>query len=197
MKKICIVSVTLLLAVFLAACGAQAPAAVDDSAIEQDTAAEETAAEEITGPFNENDMIFAHDGVEYPISTPAQPLLDMFGSDYELVVAPSCVYGEDGDDKQFIYDFATVNTYPMDGEDIIDEIYIYGGDYVTSRGIALGDTLEMVIEAYGEGGFEDGESYVYALSGDQKDMASQRLYFEMTDGVVTGISYYGANNVVL
>ncbi len=197
MKKISIVLIVLMVAAFLAACGAPAPVAVDSTA-DQEASVEEAVdevIEEVFGPFNENDLTFVNDGVEYPISTPAQPLLDLFGSDFEEIVAPSCSFV--GEDKQFIYDFATVYTYPMDGVDMIDEVYIYGGDFVTNRGIALGDTLDMVIEAYGEGGFEDGPSFVYALSGDPKDMASQRLYFELTDGVITGISYYGANSIVL
>ncbi len=197
MKKISIVLIVLMLTAFLAACGAPAPVAVDSTA-DQDASVEETVeeiAEEVFGPFNENDLTFVNDGVEYPISTPAQPLLDLFGSDYEEIVAPSCSFV--GEDKQFIYDFATVYTYPMDGVDLINEVYIYGGDYVTNRGIALGDTRQMVIEAYGEGGFEDGESYVYAISGDPEDASSPRLYFDFTDGVVSGISYFGANGIVL
>ena len=174
MKKIGIVFVIIMLGVWFAACGAPAPAPA--------------------APFGEADMIFAHDGVEYPISTSAAPLLKVFGDDYEEIVADSCLYV--GEDKQFIYDFASISTYPIEGEDMIDEIYIYGGDFVTNRGIALGDTLEEVIEAYGEGGFEEGISYVYALSGDPLDTQSQRLYFDLTDGIVTGISYFGANNIV-
>ena len=155
----------------------------------------ETEDENVFGAFNENDMIFVHNGVSYPISTDAAPLLKLFGSDYETIEAPSCSF--EGEDKQFIYDFATVYTYPMDGVDLINEIYIYGGDFKTNRNIKLGDTLEAVIEAYGEGGFEDGSSYVYALSGNPEDMESPRLYFELADGIVTGISYFGANGIVL
>lgn len=197
MRKISIVLIILMVSALLAACGAPAPAAVEISD-ENETRVEEAVeeiAEEVFGPFGENDMIFVHDGVEYLISTPAQPLLDLFGSDYEKIVAPSCSFV--GEDKQFIYDFATVYTYPMDGVDLINEVYIYGGDFVTGRGIALGDTRQMVIEAYGEGGFEDGESYVYALNGDPEDATSPRLYFDFTDGVVSGISYFGANGIVL
>ncbi len=195
MRRISIVIAIMMLVAVLSACGAPAPVANDDGATDQAVPVEEAVEEieeEVFGPFGEKDMIFVNDGVEYPISTPAQPLLEAFGDGYEEIVADSCLY--DGYDKQFIYDFATINTYPIEGADMIDEIYIYGGDFVTNRGIALGDTLEMVIEAYGEGGFEEGSSYVYALSGDQEDNASQRLFFDLTDGVITGISYYGANN---
>jgi hypothetical protein len=198
MKNICIVLVIIMVSALLVACGAPAPVAKEDNTDNQEPAEQEVVQEtqeETFGTFGEQDMIFVHEGVKYPISTPAQPLLDLFGTNYEEIVAPSCSFI--GEDKQFIYDFATIFTYPMDNVDFIDEVYIYGGDFVTNRGIALGDTFKMVIEAYGEGGFEDGASYVYALNGDKTDMATQRLYFELTDGIVTGISYYGANNVIL
>ncbi|MBT3318873.1 MAG: hypothetical protein HN948_00465 [Clostridia bacterium] len=198
MKKISIVIVIVMLAAVFTGCGAPAPTVTQDNTANEeapiDEAVEETQEEDF-GPFNENDLTFVHEGVQYPISTPAKPLLDLFGTDFEEIVAPSCSFV--GEDKQFIYDFATVYTYPMDGVDLINEVYIYGGDFVTGRGIALGDTLEMVIEAYGEGGFEDGESYVYAVGGDPDDATSPRLYFDITDGVVSGISYFGANGIVL
>ena len=70
---------------------------------------------------------------------------------YEVITeidAPSCAFV--GEDKQFIYDFATIYTYPMDGVDMINEIYIYGGEYTTSRGIGLGATIDEVKAEYGE-----------------------------------------------
>ena len=197
MKKLFIILITFTLILSFAACSSQeAPADSDrQEAADMQESEDTQTAEDVSGPFNENDMIFVYNGVSYPISTEAQPLLDVFGSDYEEITAPSCSF--DGEDKQFIYDFATVYTYPVDGVDLLNEIYVYDGDFTTNRGISLGDTLDDVIEAYGEGGFEDGTSYVYALSGDPEDMQSQRLYFELTDGVVSGISYYGANGITL
>lgn len=197
MRKFSVVLIILLVAAFFAACSAPVPAA-EERSDDQETPAKEAVeeiAEAVIGPFGESDMIFVHEGEDYVISTPAQPLLDLFGSDYEEIVAPSCSFV--GEDKQFIYDFATVYTYPMDGVDMINEVYIYGGDFVTGRGIALGDTRQMVIAAYGEGGFEDGESYIYALNGDSEDATSPRLYFDFTDGVLSGISYFGANGIML
>ena len=46
-------------------------------------------------------------------------------------------------------------------EDMINEIYIYGGEYTTSRGIGIGATLDEVKAAYGDTGFQEGNSYVY------------------------------------
>lgn len=186
MKKTGIVSIIIILLLSMAACQAQ-----EVVSEEVDVQPQEIT----TGPFGEVDLIFIYQGVGYPISSDAVLLVEAFGTDYEEIGAPSCSFV--GEDKQFIFSFATIYTYPMDDVDLINEIYIYDGDFVTNRGISLGDTKEDVVAAYGEGGVDQSDSYVYVLSGDIADTASPKLYFELTDGIVTGISYYGANGVVL
>ena len=167
------------------------------SADTAETASTETNAmpqyEVPTGPFNEADMVFVYNGIGYPISSDVTPLLSLFGEEYDYIPAPSCAFV--GEDKQFIYDFATIYTYPMDGVDMINEIYIYGGSYTTSRGIGLGASLEEIKAAYGEAGVEQGSSYYYAV-GAADDLSSPRLTFELTNGVVSGISYFGANGII-
>ena len=77
MKKISIVLVILMVSVLLVACGAPAPIVTEvntdnQEPVEHDDVQE--VQEEAFGPFGENDMIFVHEGVEYPISSSAQPL---------------------------------------------------------------------------------------------------------------------------
>ena len=90
-----------------------------------------------------------------------------------------------GEDKMFEYGEITILTYPMDGKDLIDEIYFTGGDFETGKGIKIGSTLEEVKAAYGENGFDKDGSYVYFLSGDVNDLKSPQLIFELSDGIVS------------
>ena len=188
MKKILIYLIISIFIISAVACAQTA---------QQETAEETAVTQEYqapTGPFSEEDMVFVYNGVGYPISSDASALLEAFGQGYEEITAPSCAFV--GEDKQFIYDFVTIYTYPMDDVDLINEIYIYGGDYTTSRGIGLGATIDEVKAEYGDGGIEQGNSYVYVVSGSIEDTSSPKLYFELTNGVVSGISYFGANGII-
>lgn len=187
MRKIAIFLLIAVMAMYMIACSSDAPT-------------EETTAEPIeafiapTGDFNEADMVFVHNNVTYPISTDVTPLIQLFG-DYDEIVCPSCAF--EGEDKTFIFKDAEVYTYPIEGIDMINEIYILGGDYTTSRGIGIGSTMDEVKSAYGEVGFEQGMSYVYVVSGSIEDTMSQRLYFDFDEnGLVKSFSYYGANGVI-
>ncbi|MHB1314454.1 MAG: hypothetical protein ACYCX2_03080 [Christensenellales bacterium] len=180
MKKLLIVSM-IILSVLLAACSggnSQTP--------------KQTGNEYVKG-FNEKDLIFALDGVEYPLNSDAAPLLNALGTDYKETKATSCAYI--GEDKMFEYEYLKILTYPKDGKDLIDEIYFNGGSFGTSKGVKIGSTLEEVKANYGGNGFEKDGAYVYVLSGNIDDLKSPQLIFELTDGKVSGISFYAASNV--
>ena len=181
MKKLIIILLTISLLV-LGACG------------QQQTSEDTEAVDDyfVIGEFREIDLIFDYNNVSYPLNSEAAPLLEALGSEYTETTAPSCVY--DGEDKMFEYDNMTIYTYPTDGIDMIDEIYFFGGDFQTTKDIKIGSTLEEVKEQYGQG-FDKGSTYEYVLSGDKDDVKSPRLTFEISDGKVTGISFYSASNV--
>ena len=145
------------------------------------------------GIFTESDLVFAVESSEFPLNSDVAPLLEAFGKDYDLTTAPSCVY--DGEDKVFDYSFASIFTYPTDGKDLIDEIYIFGEDYKTNKGIGIGSTLDEIKAQYGDGGFLVDSTYFYVLSGDVEDLKSPKLYFDLSEDKVIGISYYAASNI--
>jgi len=161
----------------------------DESGAQTAYSTEDIAA----GVFSEKDLVFVFQGTQYPLNADAAPLLEAFGPDYKETKAPSCAYI--GEDKVFEYDFAAIYTYPLDGKDLIDEIDFFKGEYMTNRGVGLGSTLAEVKSKYGSEGFDIDGMYTFVLSGKADDLKSPKLYFELTDGIVTGISYYAASNV--
>jgi hypothetical protein len=152
-------------------------------------AAKPADAEPAASGFGETDLIFVLDGAEYPLCSDAEPLLEALGDDYEMEAAESCAYV--GEDKVFDYSNIIIYTNPIDGKDIFFLIEITGGDYQTSKGVKVGSTLGEVKAAYGDGGFKKEDTYIYSLSGDEKELKSRRLMFELDDnGSVTIISFF-------
>lgn len=144
------------------------------------------------GTFGAADLVFEINGEKFPLRSSAAPLLAALGDDYTMESGPSCLY--EGEDKQFYYENVFIFTYPMNGEDMIDQIKISGGGYTTAKGIGIGSTLEDIEAQYGKGWFDiDGEC-VYVISGDPEDLSSQKLFFELKDGKVISFTYYGAAN---
>lgn len=144
------------------------------------------------GTFNEKDLIFEINGEKFELRTPAAPLIAALGDDYTVDSSPSCLYI--GEDKQYYYENVFIFTYPMEGEDTIDQISISGGDYTTTKGIGIGSSFEQMEEQYGKEWFDiDGEC-AYVVSGDPDDFSSKKLYFEIKSGVVASFTYYGAAN---
>lgn len=175
--------------ILLSACGQGTTAQVDADDASQPS---EESSNLVIGKFTAEDLIFVYNGTAYPLNSDAAKLLEVLGEDYETITAPSCVY--DGEDKEFDYANVSIFTYPMDGKDMIDEIYFFGGDFETTKGIALGSALDDVTAQYGQGE-QMGTAIVYTLEDNDNDLHNPQLTFELTDGKVSGISYYAASNV--
>lgn len=181
MKRI-LIAILLFAAVVLSACTNTA----------QQVSKDTTASLKI-GEFKQEDLVFVIENKKFPLNTDVASLLEAFGTEYTLTTAPSCVY--DGEDKEFAYSFVVIFTYPLEGKDLIDEIYITDSNYETSKGIKIGSTLEEIKKQYGSLGFNVDSSYVYVLSGDINDLKSPKLYFDIADEKVIGFSYYAASNI--
>ncbi len=159
-----------------------------------ETTAEWIAPEPGEAVTAEKDLGVLIDGVFYPVYQPVEPLLDALGEPEETVVSPSCVF--EGEDCEYDYAFGSLYTSPIEGGNVWYEFYITGEGMTTTRGLAVGDTVERMLELYGENYFSEGEDmYTYSLSGDPEDLASPCLIIETKEGVVLTIDIYYPTNV--
>ena len=142
----------------------------------------------------EKDMGLLLDGVWHPILNDVQSLREALGEPAALNAAPSCVFV--GEDKEFVYEGLTYFTNPVGEQDIWFEAQLTSNAYGTSRGIRVGDTMDMLKEAYGEGCYWEGETILtYSVSGIEGDYASPCIMFEIVDDVIAGIDIYYPTNV--
>ncbi len=158
-----------------------------------DTRDESESAAAALGSFTQQDLVFAIDGTNFALDTDIAPLMEILGDDYTLSSAPSCVY--DGEDKTFDYGNIIIYTYPNGDTDIIWEIDIFGAEYSTAKGIKVGDTLADINAAYGDSGFEAGNTYIYNISEDKNDIESPQLCFDFNDDQISCIIYYSPSNL--
>ena len=130
----------------------------------------------------------------YPILTDIHALRDALGEPAALNAAPSCVFV--GDDKEYVYEGLTIFTNPAGEQDIWFEMQLTNNAYATSRGIRVGDTLEMLQNAYGELCYWEGDTILtYSVSGIEGDYASPCIMFEIVDDVISSIDIYYPTNV--
>jgi len=142
----------------------------------------------------EKDMGVVVNGVFYSVYSPAGLLVTALGEPDETVSSPSCVF--EGEDFEYNYAFGSIYSSPIDGEDIWYDFYIFDLGVATTRGLSVGDSVEKMLELYGESYYSEGEGmYTYSLSGDPEDMASPCLIFETEDGVVITMDIYYPTNI--
>ncbi len=134
------------------------------------------------------------ENVFYSVYSPAGLLVTALGEPTETVSSPSCVF--EGEDFEYNYDFGSIYSSPIEGEDIWYDFYIFDIGISTTRGLSVGDTVEKMLELYGENYYAEGEGmYTYSLSGIPGDMSSPCLIFESADGLITAMDIYYPTNI--
>ena len=142
----------------------------------------------------EKDLGVLIDNVYYPVYQPVAALLEALGEPLEMISSPSCVF--EGEDFEYDYEYGSVFTSPIDGPDVWYEFYIFDVSVTTTRGLAVGDTIERMLELYGEGYYMEGEGiYTYSLSGDPEDLLSPCLIIEEQEGLIVTIDIYYPTNI--
>ncbi len=202
MKKIFAILLAMVMLVALAACGSSNTGNAttqtitrgdvseeDTSEEDADEANEEEPEEEEEGTSNdetanENDaeeesaFSFLSDGLTLtPGDSFDSALLPDSESIYEV---PSCAI--DGTDKVYTYASFELTAYDDGSGEVIYSIYITDPNVTTPEGLALGDSLTVLLSLYGEDYVEEGSSLVYTRG-------TTQLCIIMQDEFVISIEY--------
>lgn len=105
-------------------------------------------------------LAFVHNNVKITPNDLVDPLITALGSDYTYYESPSCAYI--GLDKCYVYKGFSIYTYPDDNAvDHVLQIVLTDDTLSTPEGLIVGDTVEKVIELYGNDYTESDGSYAY------------------------------------
>ena len=146
------------------------------------TAAEVTTAAQAQGVIPESDVVFNYNGAKVELNTPIDDMLTAIGQANEVSSQLSC-HGE-GEDKTYSYNGFVVNSYPLDGKDYVMEVVVSEAGIPTSKGVAVGDPVSKVTEAYGDNYKAVGVYYSYD-AGNKKS-----LQFLIENDTVSEIDYF-------
>ena len=159
MKKLIVMLTLMALVVTLAACGAEAEGN-EDLVITRGTEAAEAApaetqaAEEGTAA---KEYGFVAEGVELIPGADFDPaVLPEAASVYTV---PSCAI--EGTDNVYNYETFEVTAFDYGAGELIYSIYLIDPNLTTPEGLALGDTLERMLELYGDSYERAGSAYEY------------------------------------
>ena len=129
---------------------------------------------------------FAVDGVKaIPGAKAADVLAALASREPSKSAKGSCLGGVDGEDVNYVYAGFRIQTFRLKEGDANEEIrwIIFTDDSVkTEEGIAIGATVEVVKQTYGEPAETTGSTLIYRRG-------KTELRFETRGGVVNGISY--------
>ncbi len=136
-----------------------------------------------SGPgFSAADLSLSHGGSTYKCDVHIEDVISALGEGYTYSEAMSCAY--DGLDKVYSYESegADFSTRPDGDRDLVCEIYVYSGDWQTSKGIKIGSTADDVTAVYGEPSRSTNFVSYYELPASNDLSTGASLYFEYMDG---------------
>lgn len=171
MKKLVVLGMVLCLSMSLVACGGETTDA-PQNVVEEES---QDIAEDSVKPSE--GYALTVDGVTYNIDADMDALQHPEAK--SVFEAPSCA----GQGTDYIYDFGSfqVETYPLDGKNLIGLVTLKDDMVATTEGVDLSMTKEDILRVYGTGE-EDGNKITYK-KGDMK------LNFILDGDTIVSIEY--------
>ena len=186
MKK----SVTLLLLAALCVCLSACSGSSDDKKVitgdvtttttnEQAASSTEAVAQEDTSSTAKG-YVFSFNGTDVVIDAKADDIIASLGEPASYYEAASCAFN--GLDKIYTYASFEVDTYPQDDADFISGVILKDDTVETQEGIYIGQTMQNMIDTYGDGYSDEDGMYVYKKDG-------MKLCFIVNDDSIVSIKY--------
>ena len=156
MRKLIAILAVMLLVFALAACGADSQADAD-MVITRSTEATEGEEETVAAEAESAAKVysFTAEGVELIPGAAFDP--SVLPNAASVYTVPSCAI--EGTDNVYNYETFEVTAYDDGTGEVIYSIYFVDPNLTTNEGLALGDSLDRVVEIYGDGYQQNGTAY--------------------------------------
>lgn len=142
--------------------------------------AQTPAQDDKTEPEKTKGYVFTYKGTDVVIDADATTYVTAFGEPVSYYETPSCAF--DNLDKFYTYQGFEIDTYYMDGKDLVLSVVLLDDTVSTTEGICIGDAQDKVKTVYGEPAETTDNSATY-----KKD--NMKLVFIFKDGAVAAIEY--------
>ena len=127
-----------------------------------------------------NGYTFKFKDVEVVVDAEAASYVAALGEPASYYETPSCAF--DNLDKFYTYQGFEIDTYYMNGKDLVLGVLLLDDTVSTTEGISIGDAKDKVTKAYGEPAEKTDNSVTY-----KKD--NMKLVFIFKDDAVAAIEY--------
>lgn len=136
-----------------------------------------------------DDLCLPLEGEYYALGEDVTLLLakvtEMFGSAPLEQRSPSCMF--EGEDVEYSNDALYIGTYPIGGKDVIESVMVIAEGIPTTRGIAVGSTMQAVIDAYGTNYTTDFDQMIYRVGAPGE---APEVVFILNQDELTVATYY-------
>ncbi len=128
---------------------------------------------------NSGGYVFRVGDVAVEVDGDVAPVIEALGEPTSYFEAASCAF--EGLDKIYTYQGYEIDTYPVQDRDLVSAVILKDDTVATAEGICIGDSLDKLLETYGEGVQENG-MLVYARDG-------MKLCFILQEDSIISIEY--------
>jgi len=192
MKWFANLTLALLLALALTACGGREPSSTlkaapgngQEVSVLAKPEQSDPARKEVPAPEAGSKLVFVYRDCPLPMNSEFAPLLDDIGEADSYFEAASCAF--DGLDKTYTYSDVEIITYPDGDADYISSIRLLSSAAATPEGVTIGSSRDEVEAAYGEDCEVFGEQYTYEDGDTQLNILFQ-------DDAVISVEYDAVN----
>ncbi len=133
-----------------------------------------------SGNKKEPSYLFSFEGMELSVNEDIEAVIAKLGEPLAYFEAPSCAF--EGVDKIYTYASFQLDTYPIDGKDMLASIYFKDDLVATKEGISLYMSKDDMIKAYGEATTVNDNEYIY-------EKGDGRLRFILDGDEIISIEY--------